>query len=41
MKMLGDCPADLKPGQMRQADGKIVDFPRRRSAAARPPTPTP
>jgi hypothetical protein len=41
MTMLGDCPADLKPGQMRLADGKVVDFPRVPSAAAKPPTTTP
>lgn len=41
MTMLGECPADLKPGQARRPDGKIVDFPATASGAAgvKPPGP--
>jgi Protein of unknown function (DUF3617) len=36
---LGPCPADLKPGQMRGADGKVVDVGAAAAVVVRPPAP--
>ncbi len=41
MTLLGDCPADLKPGQARQANGEVVDVGGVLAAMATPPKPKP
>ena len=34
---LGACPADLKPGQARLADGTVINIPSREALSGRPP----
>jgi hypothetical protein len=37
--VLGPCSADLKPGQMRGADGKVIDLGAADAVVVRPPAP--